>query len=178
MGSMFNPVNQSIQAFVSRWFVRSDSNIYYWKNVAYRYGAFFAGIRGCLSDAVGLAVSKAAASVLIAAGFAASFIGLKRRGDDADGAAYSVAILACLLASPIVRVQYFIFAVFPAMLVLGRASSYNIKKRLAGYCLGLFAALYFSLGIKPFRIAGCGAIALVLLYAVIAYGTLSEKTDT
>lgn len=177
MDSFFNPGNQSISAFLSRWLAKNDSLVLYWKEISYKYGSFFIGWSGPLTSSAILTVSKISVAALVLTALAACMRARRACGKMRDNYEYSAILLSCLLASPILRIQYFIFTLFPAMLILRESSSGSSGRSSAGKWLILFAALYFSQSIKLFRIIGLGTFAVLLLFGLVLGGLVACRRE-
>lgn len=170
MGGMFNPVNQSIQAFLARWLTGNDADILYWKKIVYHYNGYLIGLNMGFSRAATLGIAKAVTAAVIAVTL---FVSSRVSRDRTDGRwrqGYALVTVASLLASPILRVQYFIFLILPLFLVLARATDPGRGKIFRAAILA-FSGLYLFQALKVGRLIGAGTIAAVLLWsAVLAMG--------
>jgi len=167
MGQMFNPVNQSITASLSRWLIKNDGPITYWKNNCFKkYPRFMADFQGPLSRSAALNVSYAIEFLLIAITLLYC-IRKKRASEDlALNSEFALVFVASLFLDPFLKTPHLIFIIFPVMFIAS-----CIKGRHLKYFLFAAAAiLYLSLGVKLFRIFGFGTISLLLLWLLVPVG--------
>ena len=169
MGQMFNPVNQSITAFLSRWLIKNDGPILFWKNNCYKkYPHLLANFQGPLSRSSALAISYVIEFLLVAATLLYCMRRKKGEGSSALSSEFALVFIASLFLDPFLKTPHLIFTIFPAMLIASR-----IKRRHLQYFVFMAVViLYLSLGVKLFRIFGFGTISLLLLWLSVP---LSEK---
>ncbi len=167
MGQMFNPVNQSITASLSRWLIKNDGPITYWKNNCYKkYPRLMVNYQGPLSRSAALTVSYVVEFLLIAITLLYCIRRKKVSESLALNSEFALVFVASLFLDPFLKTPHLIFIIFPAMFIVS-----NIKGRHLKYFLFTTAAiLYLSLGVKLFRIFGFGTISLLLLWLSVPVG--------
>lgn len=178
MAAMFNPVNQSVTASLSRWLTENDSAILHWKNIRYHYNPFLVDWTAGLSRQVALNISRLAAIILTGITF---LFCIPRRKEDDPALLYyeySLVLVASLAASPIFRIQYFIFTLLPLCLIFGFFKSAPRTKNLFYTGFIIFSVLYFSQSFKICRIFSLGMFALILLWALLAVGLNMRVKDS
>jgi hypothetical protein len=161
MGQMFNPVNQSITASLSRWLIKNDGPILFWKKNCYKkYPRLLADFEGPLSRSSALAISYTVEFLLVAA----TLLYCVRRKKAFEGSAlnseFALLFIASLFLDPFLKTPHLIFIIFPAMLITSRIKGRHLRY----FAFAAAAVLYISLGVKLFRIFGFGTISLLLLW--------------
>jgi len=167
MGQMFNPVNQSITASLSRWLIKNDGPILFWKKNCYKkYPRLLADFQGPLSRSSALAISYVIEFLLVAA----TLLYCMRRKKGGENAVlnseFALVFIASLFLDPFLKTPHLIFTVFPAMLIVSRIKG----RHLQYFALTAAVILYLSLGVKLFRIFGFGTISLLLLWLSVPAG--------
>jgi Protein of unknown function (DUF2029). len=161
MGQMFNPVNQSITASLSRWLIKNDAAISYWKNNCYKkYPRLLANFQGPLSRSSALTISYIVEFLLVAATLIYCMRRKKLDENTALNSEFALVFIALLFLDPYLKTPHLIFIVFPAMFIASSIKGRHWKY----YVFAAAAILYISLGGKLFRILGLGTISLLLLW--------------
>jgi len=169
MGQMFNPVNQSITASLSRWLIKNDGPILFWKNNCYKkYPHFLANFQGPLSRSWALAISYVVEFLLVAVTLLYCMRRKKAEENSGMNSEFALLFMASLFLDPFLKTPHLIFIIFPAMLIVSRIKS----RRLEYFAFTAAVILYLSLGVKLFRIFGFGTISLLLLWLLVL---MSEK---
>lgn len=166
MGQMFNPVNQSITASLSRWLIRDDAAISYWKANCYKkYPKFLLNIHGPLSRERVLDIAYIVEFLLIALTL---YFCLKKKGREpsivSNSGEFALIYLASLFLDPFLKTPHLIFIIFPAIFIVSRMDSANRSYRFLYTGFIIAVTLYLSLGLKLFRIFGFGTVSLLLLW--------------
>ncbi len=168
MGGMFNPVNQSITASLSRWLIKDDADILFWKTNCYKkYPRFLVNVHGSLSRERVLIISYTIEYLLVAITL---FYCLRRKKDSKDAVSnneLSLVFLASLFLDPFLKTPHLIFMVFPALFLVSRIKSVGRYNRFLYFSFCSAVILYLSLGLKVFRIFGFGTISLVILWLMV-----------
>lgn len=162
LDNMFNPGNQSITAFFSRWLIKNDGNILWWKRINYKYPPFMFNWTLSLAKETTLYISKIVVILLAGITFISCFKRIKDKSNPILNYEYSLILLLSLLLSPILRTRYFIFTIFPLLTLLFYIN--NLKSedyRFLHLSFAGFAFLYLSLGIKIFKIFGFGTLSVL-----------------
>ena len=161
MGQMFNPVNQSITASLSRWLIKNDGPILFWKNNCYKkYPRLLADFQGPLSRSSVLIISYTIEFMLVA--FTLLYCMRRKKGeeDSASNSEFALVFAASLFLDPFLKTPHLIFIIFPAIFIVSRIRGRHLKY----FAFAAAAILYLSLGVKLFRIFGFGTISLLLLW--------------
>ncbi len=164
MGQMFNPVNQSITASLSRWLIKNDGMIVYWKNNCYKkYPKLLVNFQGPLPRSCALAIAYAVEAILV--GLTLLYCARRKKGEEnaLSNSEFALVFVASLFLDPFLKTPHLIFTIFPAMLIASRIKSRHIRY----FVFAAAVILYLSLGVKLFRIFGFGTIALLLLWLSI-----------
>lgn len=164
MGQMFNPVNQSITASLSRRLIKNDGPILFWKKNCYKkYPRLLADFQGPLSRSSALAISYITELLLVIATLLYCIRRKKSFGDSILNSEFALVFIASLFLDPFLKTPHLIFTIFPAMLIVSR-----IRDRDLRYFVFMIAViLYLSLGVKLFRIFGFGTVSLLLLWLLV-----------
>ena len=167
MGQMFNPVNQSITASLSRWLIKNDGPILFWKNNCYKkYPHLLANFQGPLSRSSALAISYVIEFLLVAATL--RYCMRRKKGGESSvlNSEFALVFIASLFLDPFLKTPHLIFTIFPAMLIVSRIKG----RHLQYFAFAAAVILYISLGVKLFRIFGFGTISLLLLWLSVPSG--------
>lgn len=156
MDTMFNPENQSLTAILSRWLVKNDSDVLYWKKISHEYPAFMHNINLGLEAEAAVWAGKALTLILVIITLLACAAQAAGQRPGLANYEYSLVMLVSLLATPILKSQHFTFVIFPLFAAL----------RWPAGILITFLALYASQAVKLFEIAGLGGLSVVFLWAV------------
>jgi len=167
ISSMFNPENQSVAAFFSRWLVKNNFSIIHLKRMAHEYPLFLMNWNFNLTGISALWTSKAIVSVFLITTFASCFRKIKDRQDRALNFEYALIFLASLIANPILRTQQLIFLLFPAFLMLSRLSKRGRDYHLFYFGFLSFCILYLSQADRIFKILGGGTISILCLWSLV-----------
>lgn len=167
MGQMFNPVNQSITASLSRWLIKNDGPILFWKNNCYKkYPRLLADFQGPLSRSSALAISYIIEFLLVASTLLYC-MRRKNRGENfALNSEFALVFIASLFLDPFLKTPHLIFTIFPAMLIVSSIKGRHIRY----FAFAAAVILYISMGVKLFRIFGFGTISLLLLWLSVPLG--------
>lgn len=163
MDNMFNPENQSLTAFLSRWLVGNDSTVTYWKSVSHNYPVFIRNINFGLTAKQAVFTAKL---VMAAMTLVTLVVCSGRRGGRGPGSAnneYSLIMLLSLLTTPILKTQYFVFVLLPVFVIA------NEDRKGGLLALSVFLAMYASQAVELFEIAGLGCLSVIFLWAVFLF---------
>lgn len=167
MGAMFNPVNQSVTAFISRWFIKNDEDILWWKTECFRYPSFLINKNGFLTRRATLFISHIIMYVLAVLTLLYCLKPATKKNYAASNYEFSLIFVACLFLTPILRTQHLIFMLFAFLFFISqlrRTETYYLFFASGAAVVSIF---YLLLSTKIFRIAGFGTIALLLLWLFI-----------
>lgn len=177
MITMFNPANQSVQAFLVRLLVENDFAILDFKRIAHEYPLFLINLNFSLTQRLALYVSKAIVFILM---IVTAFY-CRRKTDDRRSSAlnyeFALIFLASLIANPILKTQQMIFLIFPLFLIL--SDIVRRPKNIGPFYFAYLAAmtLYLLHGMQIFKILGFGALSIVSLWflVILAYRPLFQR---
>lgn len=166
MSGMFNPVNQSITASLSRWLIKNDDSILYWKTRFYKYPAFMLDANFSLTRAQGLMLSRVMVCAL-AIGTLLFCMLRRKTGPPELNSDFSLIFSVTLFINPLLKTPHLVFMLFPFLFIVSR-----IKTRkdpgIFSYIAVISAAIfYLLLGVKLFRIMGAGTVSLLLLWVMV-----------
>ncbi len=167
MGQMFNPVNQSITASLSRWLIKNDGPILFWKNNCYKkYPRLLANFQGPLSRSSALAISYSIEFLLVA--FTLLYCMRRKKGEEnsAPNSEFALIFIASLFLDPFLKTPHLIFIIFPTMFIVSCIKGRHMKY----FAFTAAVILYLSLGVKLFRIFGFGTLSLLLLWLSVPAG--------
>ena len=170
MGQMFNPVNQSITASLSRWLIKNDARILFWKTNCYKkYPGFLVKIHGALSRELSLTISYVIEFLLVAFTLFHCLRRKKYERPAAMSGEFSLVFLASLFMDPFLKTPHLIFIIFPSFFILRIIrENKNYRFLYTGFVSAVI--LYLSLGVKLFRILGFGTVSLILLWLMTLAG--------
>ena len=172
MDNMFNPKNQSVTAALSRWMVKNDGNVLYWKKISHEYPEYIHNITLGLDASVVVGAAKALSAAIVILTLVAVALPKKRAGPEQEIYEYSLVFLASLLTTPILKSQHFSFVIFPVMTALWLTEKAGrFPGRFMSRSLAIFLTLYAAVTIPLTGIMGAGALAVVFLWAafLLAY---------
>ena len=162
---MFSPSNQSVAAFFSRWFIANDYTILGWKRLDHGYHPLLINMTFSLSRDFVFYLYKGVISLLVLAAFLRCSRKIKDRRESILSYEYALIFVTALIMNPVLRVQQFIFLVFPMLLVLSHIGLR--RQRLFYIGFGCLAALYISQAAGIFKIFGFGTLSIFLLWALV-----------
>ncbi|MBL7157498.1 MAG: DUF2029 domain-containing protein [Candidatus Omnitrophica bacterium] len=164
---MFNPQNQSVTAFFSRWFIKNDFLILHFKRMAHEYPAFLIPWTLSMARERAFFISKGFTLLVGAATFLCCFGKIKKRSDHLLNYEYSLMFLVSLIANPVLKTQQMIFLLFPALLLLYRIIKPTGSNRFLYPAFLSFAFLYLSQMFGVFKMLGFGTLSILLLWGVL-----------
>lgn len=164
---MFNPQNQSIAAFFSRWLIKNDFLILSFKRSAHEYYPFL--MTWSFSTKAEYAVFLSKVTTFFIA--VLTFFYCRKKINDRESYLlnyeYSLMFLLSLMISPILKIQHMVFLIFPSFFVLSRISRLRENYRFFYVSFVLFALFYLSQACKLFKILGFGTISILLLWFIV-----------
>ncbi len=178
MDTMFAPSNQSVQALLTRIFVRNDCVIVAWKRMNHAYPPFLVNWNFPLTKAVVVGLSRVATFLFLGATFFSCAGKIKDKRDPILNNEYALIFLISLIANPVLRVQQLLVVIFPALVLLSAArTGGKAEKDYTFFYTGfvLFSAFYLAQGIQIFKIFGFGALSVAALWYFIMVKHKREK---
>jgi len=165
MDTMFNPENQSLTAILSRWMVKNDGNVIYWKKISHEYPVFLHNINLGLEAPVAIYMGKALTLGIVIITLFACAGRARRQTTGLANYEHSLIMLTALLTTPILKSQHFTLVIFP----LFAALHWGPKTLI------IFLLLYASQAVRIFEIAGLGGLSVVFLWAVFLLKYMKSK---
>jgi len=164
MGPMFNPVNQSVTASVSRWLVKNDDDLSAWKTRFFKYPALFRDMGGPLTRRAALNLARAMVYLAVGVSLLVCIFGSAGAGNKARNYEFSIIFIASLLSNPLLRTSHLAFLIFPALFLLSQIS----RQGRFFYCVFILAGIsYLLVADKGFRIMGSGTMSLFLFWILL-----------
>jgi len=167
MCAMFNPENQSVTAFLFRWLAKNDFLTLHLKRIDHEFYTFILGWTLSLPKQYILYLSKFFIALIAIATYLVSMRRTKTRQEAFLQYEYSLVLLACLIANPILRTQHFIFIIPPLLFMLCHVTPKARDFKAAYTYFIVFSALYLLQGIRIFKIFGSGALSILLMWGFL-----------
>ncbi|NQU95649.1 MAG: DUF2029 domain-containing protein [Candidatus Omnitrophica bacterium] len=164
---MFNPQNQSVTAFFSRWLIKNDFLIIHFKRMAHEYPAFLIPWTLSMTRESVFFISKVFTFLVGAVTFLCCFGKIKNRGDHLLNYEYSLMFLVSLIVNPVLKTQQMIFLMFPALLLLSRIIKPVGNGRFLRPAFLSFAFLYLSQVFGVSKMLGFGTLSILLLWGIL-----------
>jgi len=168
---LFNPENQSITAFFSRWLVKNDFLIIHLKRMAHEFPPFLICWTFNLGRASAFWASRAIVFLLLSVSFFLCRAKIKDRMSGQLNFEWALIFLAALIANPILRTHQMVLLLFPLILALFRLAERGKYYRLLYSVFLSICFLYLLQAGRLFKIVGSGTFSILCLWAflVISY---------
>ena len=165
--NMFNPENQSITAFLSRWLIKNDFLVLHFKRMAHEYPAFITNWTFSVTNVTALYISKVVIFLIVAITFSHCFRKIKDRTSPLLNCEYSLIFLLSLIANPVLKTQQIILVIFPLIFLLSHIAKPDKDYKFSYSAFICFSLLYLLQMGRIFKIFGFGTLSILWLWYVI-----------
>ena len=174
---MFNPQNQSVKAFFSKWLMENNFSILCTKRVAHEYYPFMINWTLSIKKECALYAYRAFTVLVSIVTFFCCRRKIKDRNNPLLNNEYSLIFLLSIIVNPVLKTQQMIFLVFPLVLLLSGIAKHNRHYRFFYTALICFSFFYLLMSGVIFKIIGFGTISILCLWLVVMAKTTMDRLE-